>query len=39
VVFIEAPDGAAGHETRRKEQVADTFASEFLIPKHCHAAD
>ena len=33
-VFIEAPDGAADQETRRKEQEADTFASDFLIPKH-----
>ena len=33
-VFIEAPDGATDQETRRKEQEADTFASEFLIPKH-----
>ena len=33
-VFIEAPDGTADQETRRKEQEANTFASDFLIPKH-----
>jgi HTH-type transcriptional regulator / antitoxin HigA len=33
-VFIEAPDGATDQVTRRKEQEADTFASDFLIPKH-----
>jgi HTH-type transcriptional regulator/antitoxin HigA len=33
-VFIEAPDGATDKDTRRKEQEADTFASDFLIPKH-----
>ena len=33
-VFIEAPDGAADEETRRKEEEADTFASDFLIPRN-----
>ena len=33
-VFIEAPDGATDQEARRKEQEADTFAADFLIPKH-----
>ncbi len=33
-VFIEAPDGAADQETRRKEEEADTFASDFLIPRN-----
>jgi HTH-type transcriptional regulator/antitoxin HigA len=32
-VFIEAPDGTTDQETRRKEDEADTFASDFLIPK------
>ena len=32
-VFIEAPDGTADEETQRKEQEADTFASDFLIPR------
>ena len=32
-VFIEAPDGSFDEETRRKEHEADTFASDFLIPK------
>ena len=36
-VFIEAPDGAADEETKRKEQEADTFASDFLIPKTAFA--
>jgi HTH-type transcriptional regulator / antitoxin HigA len=36
-VFIEAPDGTADEETRRKEQDADTFASDFLIPKTAFA--
>jgi hypothetical protein len=36
-VFIEAPDGTADEETRRKEQEADTFASDFLIPKSAFA--
>ncbi len=36
-VFIEAPDGAANEETRRKEQEADTFASDVLIPKAAFA--
>ena len=33
-IFIEAPNGAFDPETRRKEEEADTFASDFLIPKH-----
>jgi len=33
-IFIEAPDGATDEETRRKENEANTFASDFLIPKH-----
>jgi HTH-type transcriptional regulator / antitoxin HigA len=33
-IFIEAPDGSTDQETRRKEHEADTFACEFLIPKH-----
>jgi addiction module HigA family antidote len=33
-VFIEAPDGTKDQETLRKEQEANTFASDFLIPKH-----
>ena len=33
-IFIEAPDGTTDQETRRKEHEADTFASDFLIPKH-----
>jgi len=33
-VFIEAPDGAADQETNRKEEEANTFASDFLIPKN-----
>jgi HTH-type transcriptional regulator / antitoxin HigA len=33
-VFIEAPDGATDQETRRKEEEADTFASNFLIPRN-----
>ena len=32
-VFIEAPDGTMDQETQRKEQEANTFASDFLIPK------
>jgi addiction module HigA family antidote len=36
-IFIEAPYGAFDPETRRKEQEADTFASDFLIPKHALA--
>jgi HTH-type transcriptional regulator / antitoxin HigA len=36
-VFIEAPDGTADQETQRKEQEADTFASDFLIPKSAFA--
>ena len=32
-VFIEAPDGTKDQETQRKEQEANTFASDFLIPK------
>ena len=32
-VFIEAPDGAGDQETKRKEEEANTFASDFLIPK------
>ena len=32
-VFIEALNGTTDEETRRKEQEADTFASDFLIPK------
>jgi plasmid maintenance system killer protein len=32
-VFIEAANGAADPETLRKEAEADTFASDFLIPK------
>lgn len=32
-VFIEAPDGTMDKETQRKEQEANTFASDFLIPK------
>ena len=37
-VFIEAKDGTSDEETRRKEHEANTFASEFLIPKHKLAA-
>ena len=33
-VFIEAPDSATDHEARRKEEEADTFASDFLIPRN-----
>ena len=33
-VFIEAKDGTTDQETLRKEQEANTFASEFLVPKH-----
>jgi HTH-type transcriptional regulator/antitoxin HigA len=33
-IFIEAEDGTMDEETLRKEQEADTFASDFLIPKH-----
>ncbi len=33
-VFIEAPDGIHDQESRRKEHEADTFASDFLIPRH-----
>lgn len=36
-VFIEAPDGTADEDTQRKEQEADTFASDFLIPKGAFA--
>jgi hypothetical protein len=36
-VFIEAPDGAADAEAHRKEQEADAFASDFLIPKGAYA--
>jgi len=32
-VFIEAPDGTKDQETQRKEKEANTFASDFLIPK------
>ena len=32
-VFIEAPDGTKDQETERKEQEANTFASDFLIPR------
>jgi HTH-type transcriptional regulator / antitoxin HigA len=37
-VFIEAKDGTIDEETLRKEHEANTFASEFLIPKHKLAA-
>ena len=37
-VFIEAKDGTSDEETLRKEHEANTFASEFLIPKHKLAA-
>ncbi len=37
-VFIEAPDGTPDQEARRKEREADTFAAEFLIPKHALTA-
>jgi HTH-type transcriptional regulator / antitoxin HigA len=33
-VFIEAKDGTNDQETLRKEQEANTFASDLLIPKH-----
>src|SRR5260221_4790775 len=32
-VFIEAPDGSKDHETLRKEQEANNFAADFLIPR------
>jgi len=35
--FIEAPDGTNGQEARRKEEDANTFASDFLIPKNAFA--
>jgi HTH-type transcriptional regulator/antitoxin HigA len=37
-VFIEAKDRTNDQETLRKEQEANTFASDFLIPKHKLAA-
>jgi len=37
-VFIEAKDGTHDEEALRKEQEANTFASEFLVPKHKLAA-
>ena len=33
-VFIESDEDTTDHETRRKEHEADTFAADFLIPKH-----
>ncbi|MBE7502890.1 MAG: HigA family addiction module antidote protein [Verrucomicrobiales bacterium] len=33
-VFIEASNGVTDEETRRKELEADTFASDFLIPRN-----
>jgi len=32
-VFIEAPEGANDETVRRKEEEADTFAADFLVPK------
>lgn len=33
-LFIEAPGRAADEETRRKEEEADSFASDLLIPRN-----
>ena len=32
-VFIEATDGTTDEDSRRKEEEADTFSSDFLIPR------
>jgi hypothetical protein len=36
-VFIEGPDGATDAETLAKEKEANTFASDFLIPRNAFA--
>ena len=35
-VFIESPDGATDEATRKKEEEANTFAADFLIPKDAY---
>src|SRR5690606_19950370 len=35
-VFIEAPEGTADAATKKKEEEANAFAADFLIPREAH---
>lgn len=37
-VFIESPEGTSDEATQQKENEANVFASDFLIPKKAYAA-